>query len=93
MNRYDGKGNVYVGISVEEMAIRMKRNAYYYQAGNEIKDTQTSLEHEQCNICLDNKKCILFSCRHVCSCNTCSLKLTDCPLCKKLITDRRIAFI
>jgi hypothetical protein len=58
------------------------------------KDTHTDLHHEQCSICMDNKKCVFFaSCGHVVSCWSCSADLRDCPQCKKAIAGKLMAFI
>jgi hypothetical protein len=58
------------------------------------KDTHTDLQHEQCSICMDNKKCVFFtSCGHVVSCWSCSDKLVQCPQCRKAIADKLMAFI
>lgn len=57
-------------------------------------DTRTDLHHEQCSICMENKRCVLFaSCGHIVSCWSCSADLRDCPLCRKAITDKLKAFI
>jgi hypothetical protein len=58
------------------------------------KDTCTSVEHEQCKICLDNKRCVLFDpCGHIVSCWSCSGGLNTCPLCREAVTKRIKAFI
>jgi len=40
-----------------------------------------------CDICIENPKRIAFRCGHV-TCEDCAPKLTDCPTCRKPITDR-----
>lgn len=56
-------------------------------------DVKSSVEHEQCGICLDNKKCIAFNCGHVCVCHSCSLETKKCPLCRRNITERKVVYI
>jgi hypothetical protein len=57
-------------------------------------DTRTDVQHEQCSICMENKRCVLFSsCGHIVSCWSCSADLHECPLCRKAIADKLKAFI
>jgi hypothetical protein len=49
-----------------------------------ITDSQTDKSEEQCCVCLDNKKCMVFTeCGHLCVCHSCSTKLKICPVCRK----------
>ncbi len=58
-----------------------------------IVDNKTSIPHEQCLICIDNKKCIVFNCGHICSCNNCSKSLNKCPMCREPINEKKIVYI
>ena len=58
------------------------------------KDSITEITENQCSICLDNKKCMLFSpCNHVSSCHRCSKKIKMCPICREAIKDSIIIYI
>jgi len=47
-----------------------------------------------CCICMTNKRNIIFiSCSHVCSCEGCAQKITICPMCRVLISERKKAII
>jgi hypothetical protein len=69
----------------------------WYHHGKQVgieEDVRTSIEHEQCKICMDNKRCVLFNpCGHIVACNSCSRNLSACPLCRKVVTKRINAFI
>lgn len=45
------------------------------------------LELHTCSICFEEKKNIIFGCGHG-SCKTCSLSLSDCPMCRKPISTK-----
>lgn len=65
---------------------------------NEKKDISTEIEEEQCIICLDNKKCILYvPCHHVASCNQCAQKIIQskqqCPICRTKVEQMIQVFI
>ncbi len=61
---------------------------------HEHKDIETSIQHEQCSICMNNKKCISLSCGHVYSCMSCSPKIGEkCGLCRSPVLEKRIVFI
>jgi len=50
-------------------------------------------EKKLCAICLTSDKCILLRpCNHICLCQPCSTLVTDCPLCRKLVTKKRKVF-
>ncbi|XP_039249104.2 uncharacterized protein LOC120326822 [Styela clava] len=54
--------------------------------GSVVKLTDTSDEAFACAICLENAKNTVFQpCGHICSCQTCALKLNDCPICRRRI--------
>jgi hypothetical protein len=66
----------------------------------EVKaDEKTDSEENQCTICVEHKKCILYGpCNHVASCNTCAqqiLKMSkkECPLCRAKIESLTQIFI
>ena len=46
----------------------------------------------KCSICLSNNVGIVFSCGHVCSCNTCSTRVSSCPICRQNIRSRQRLF-
>lgn len=54
---------------------------------------ERNVEEMQCVVCLEREKNTLFlPCKHVNSCNVCATKLTNCPICRELIT-RKISNI
>ena len=49
----------------------------------------TDEDHDNCVICMEVKKDIVFiPCGHFYTCNGCSLKITKCPICRTVISDR-----
>jgi|TARA_B110000037_G_C16928492_1_gene427555 hypothetical protein len=42
----------------------------------------------ECSVCLDNEKNIVFNCGHLYTCHDCSYRLTKCPICRIPITLR-----
>lgn len=42
----------------------------------------------ECSVCLDNEKNIVFNCGHLYTCHDCSYRLTKCPICRIHITLR-----
>ena len=62
------------------------------QKEEEIKRKEEA-EKKLCAICLTSDKCILLRpCNHICLCGPCSTLVTDCPLCRKLVTKKRKVF-
>jgi hypothetical protein len=57
---------------------------------NDLEIVKTSIEEEQCIMCYDNKKNLLFlPCRHNIACSSCYTqfqKKDECPVCKQKIT-------
>ena len=43
---------------------------------------------DDCVICMDSKKNVVFSCGHFYVCDTCSVKVVKCPMCRQVITAR-----
>lgn len=63
-----------------------------------IKDEPTNDKNMQCNICMENKKCVKFDpCKHVASCNSCAEKLIQsskkCHICKTIIEKTENVYI
>jgi hypothetical protein len=54
-------------------------------------DSKADHDKEQCAICYENKKCVLYTpCNHVASCNNCAQQIlaktkVECPLCRESI--------
>ncbi len=53
------------------------------------KMNKTNLE---CGICMEEKPNVMFQCGHL-VCKDCSRKITDCPICRETITDRRNIYL
>lgn len=47
-----------------------------------IKNKREPLGKEGCVVCFGQKSVVLQPCRHYCCCESCSLKLRHCPLCR-----------
>lgn len=67
-----------------------------------ITQLQRQLEEEKqkqhdstlCTLCWERSKCVAFRpCGHVCSCETCSRKVSQCPLCRAPIQQRVRVFL
>jgi len=58
---------------------------------SELEIVKTSIEEEQCIMCYDNKKNLLFlPCNHHIACSNCYVqfqKKDECPVCKQKITN------
>ena len=63
----------------------------------ELKDRSAKNENDMCCICLMNKKCVvLFPCKHLCICNSCSnhqALRSSCPLCKCDISSKLRVYV
>lgn len=75
------------GFGVEMMKKKKKKEAYRFE---EREDSTTENDSEQCDICMDNKKCMLYNpCNHMASCNTCAKDIWEktkmCPICRETI--------
>ena len=52
-------------------------------------DVNVLMNVPRCSICLDNNVAVVFNCGHMCSCNACSVRLDQCPICRTNINFRR----
>ena len=59
----------------------------------EIEDSKQDIMVPKCSVCLENNSIIMFSgCGHLCSCNECSKRLDNCPICRMRINGRQRIF-
>jgi len=55
--------------------------------GPEVKESSTSLDGNQCIVCMDAPfETVFVECGHLASCTNCSEKLKLCPICRNTIT-------
>lgn len=57
----------------------------------EVNDTKTLDELRErlsCKVCFKKEVSVRFNCKHIVSCNNCSLKLNACPICRCIINER-----
>ena len=60
---------------------------------NENFDTKNDIIVPKCSVCYENNSIIMFiGCGHVCSCNECSNRLSNCPICRMRINGRQRIF-
>ena len=60
---------------------------------NEHIDTKEDIIVPKCSVCYENNSIIMFiGCGHVCSCNECSNRLSNCPICRMRINGRQRIF-
>ena len=60
---------------------------------DEIVDTKNEIIVPKCSVCYENNSIIMFiGCGHVCSCNECSNRLSNCPICRMRINGRQRIF-
>ena len=60
---------------------------------NENFDTKNDITVPKCSVCYENNSIIMFiGCGHVCSCNECSNRLSNCPICRMRINGRQRIF-
>lgn len=59
----------------------------------EIPDTVADLLVPKCSVCLENNSAIIFDCGHMCTCNSCSQMLSNCPICRARIERRQRVFM
>ncbi len=53
---------------------------------NISQDSNINSEIPKCSVCFENNcKIINIPCGHICCCNSCSLKIDNCPICRELI--------
>ncbi len=51
----------------------------------EVEEENEAHETVRCAVCLHNKVCVLFQkCKHVITCGPCSLRVKECPACKRV---------
>ena len=71
--------------SLQQRMQDMKAVATYNQNQTEEK---TESDENMCKICYENTMdVLLYPCGHVVICAGCAQKLSDCPVCRKAITD------
>lgn len=52
----------------------------------EVEEENEAHETVRCAVCLHNKVCVLFQkCKHVITCGPCSLRIKECPACKRTV--------
>jgi hypothetical protein len=87
-----GELNVVAPPPVQESAKRKAEEVLTEEETKKIK--QDIDENACCVVCLENKKnMLLLPCKHVCSCDKCSVQLTDCPLCRTKIVEKTLVFV
>ena len=60
---------------------------------DENVDTKEDFTVPKCSVCYENNSIIMFiGCGHVCSCNECSNRLSNCPICRMRINGRQRIF-
>lgn len=65
---------------------QMPMNKRIYENGKNINDSDS--DTNSCVICLDQKSNTTFiPCGHVATCETCSTKVQQCPVCRETITN------
>ena len=63
------------------------------EPNTEIPDTTADLLVPKCSVCLENNSAIIFNCGHMCTCNSCSQMLSNCPICRGRIEVRHRVFM
>jgi len=54
-----------------------------------INEKENESESELCVVCLDEKKEYIFvPCGHYCCCEKCINKLSECPICRKIVDQK-----
>jgi hypothetical protein len=60
-------------------------------ADEEPEEKESALH---CTVCLEgNLEILLEPCAHISTCSNCTVKLTTCPICRELITEKKRVFI
>lgn len=55
---------------------------------------RSAQEQQLCKVCSDNAiNVVLVPCGHMCLCNVCADKVTSCPLCRTMISQRVRTFL
>jgi E3 ubiquitin-protein ligase XIAP len=55
---------------------------------NGIKTMNDLKERISCKICFEREVAVRFNCKHIVTCNDCSVKVDICPICRISITER-----
>jgi len=72
------------GAHAIQSALENLRKKEMVQLQNE---TETIQDRSKCCICLTNNiGCLLMPCAHFCVCSECGEGLTDCPICRQVVT-------
>eukprot|EP00741_Cyanophora_paradoxa_P021038 tig00021326_g20307.t1 len=54
-----------------------------------VQEMERETERKACKICLDRSAGVAFNpCGHIVSCDTCSTRLRECPMCRQRIVSR-----
>jgi hypothetical protein len=79
-------------IDTEKQETEIPLNTVFVIAQKDI-DTPATSNTDQCIACMDKRKIILFKdCGHLCLCNGCSYKISECPMCKKISEKIRVFY-
>ncbi|XP_064616140.1 E3 ubiquitin-protein ligase LRSAM1-like isoform X3 [Liolophura sinensis] len=63
------------------------------EVDNPVQEVKARGVDSECCICMERKSVVIFlPCGHVCSCDTCSHSVTECPLCRATISQRITLF-
>ena len=78
-------------LNVNENLISVEENEFQ-NVNDSVTNDEENRKIPKCCICLTKNVNMFFNCGHVCSCKTCSLKVSSCPICRKNITIKQRLF-
>jgi len=59
-----------------------------------VKRKRDEEQERNCVVCLEKeRKVLLLPCKHVCLCESCSVNVDVCPLCRAIINSKTTVFI
>ena len=58
------------------------------------REKNAMMQGLECSVCCERQKCIVLEpCRHFALCRECSERVRTCPICAKVIRERRTVFV
>ncbi len=61
----------------------------WLQVIRRMEDRITEVDGYDCIICFENRRNVIFNCKHLIACAQCAAKLNDCPMCRRRIMSKQ----
>eukprot|EP00756_Hemistasia_phaeocysticola_P048566 Hpha_TRINITY_DN22983_c0_g1::TRINITY_DN22983_c0_g1_i1::g.153984::m.153984 len=76
--------------NVRLMKVGLQNSEQPLLTGPVERTESEELERELCQLCWENRRCVIFApCLHMVCCSLCADRVDECPLCRERVTQRR----